>query len=201
VAGANARRLARAVRIELGRLVASRRLPRAVAVFHLRARLRAHRIDDRFSLASSAPPDGLARLLALAGERDVVAELGTANGWTAIALALARPSRRVVSVDLLDLPTREGYLSLVSPSVRERIVFVRGDGASAARPCELLFIDSSHEREPTLAEVRAWRPQMGPGGVIVFDDYLHPGFPGVAEAVAELGLSGERDGQFFVHRI
>jgi predicted O-methyltransferase YrrM len=163
--------------------------------------MRARRIGDEFSLSSSAPPAGLARLLALTEGRDVIAELGTANGWTAIALALARPTRRVVTVDLFDRPTRQGYLRLVAPSVRERIEFVIGDGASAPRPCDLLYIDSSHEREPTLAEVRAWRPYMGPGGVIVFDDYLHPDFPGVAEAVAELGLSGERDGQFFVHRI
>jgi predicted O-methyltransferase YrrM len=201
VAGATLRAATRSARVELGRLAASRRLPPSVATFHLRARMRARRIGDEFSLVSSAPPDGLVRLLALAGDRDSVAELGTANGWTAIALALARPSRRVVSFDLADRPTRAGYLRLVAPSVRDRIEFVIAAGSSDPRPCELLYIDSSHEREPTLAEVRAWRPHMGPGAVIVFDDYLHPDFPGVAQAIAELGLSGQRDGQFFVHRV
>ena len=56
---------------------------------------------------------------------------------------------------------------------------------------DLLFIDSSHEREPTLAEVAAWRPALAPGALVVFDDYGHPDYPGVAEAVAELGAVGE----------
>jgi hypothetical protein len=62
----------------------------------------------------------------------------------------------------------------------------------------LLYIDSSHEREETLAEVRAWRPLMAPGSVIVFDDYANPIFRGVTEAVAELGITGERVGRLFV---
>ena len=53
----------------------------------------------------------------------------------------------------------------------------------------------------TVAEVRAWRPVLGPGAVIVFDDYTHPDFPGVGEAVAELGLSGDQRGTLFVHHV
>jgi cephalosporin hydroxylase len=56
---------------------------------------------------------------------------------------------------------------------------------------DLLFIDSSHEREPTLAEVATWRPVLAPGALVVFDDYGHPDYPGVAEAVSELGAVGE----------
>ncbi len=64
----------------------------------------------------------------------------------------------------------------------------------------MLYIDSSHEREQTVAEVRAWRPVLAAGAPVVFDDYMHPGFPGVSEAIAELGLSGEQRGTLFVHR-
>jgi hypothetical protein len=41
---------------------------------------------------------------------------------------------------------------------------------------------------------------LAPGAPIVFDDYGHPDYPGVAEAVAELGLTGELRGTLFVHR-
>jgi hypothetical protein len=40
---------------------------------------------------------------------------------------------------------------------------------------------------------------LAPGAVVVFDDYLHPGYPGVREAVAELELAGEPRGTLFVH--
>jgi predicted O-methyltransferase YrrM len=161
----------------------------------------ARRIGDGFSLVSSVPPENLALLLALAGPRRSVAELGTAGGWTSIALALARPDRHVVTFDPVDRPLRQDYLGLVAPDVRDRIELVAAPGASAPRAAEFLYIDSSHEREETVAEVQAWRPLMTPGAVIVFDDYSHPDYPGVAEAVRELGLGGDAAGPFFVHRV
>ena len=36
----------------------------------------------------------------------------------------------------------------------------------------------------------AWQPRMAPGGLVVLHDYGNPAYPGVAEAVAELGLEG-----------
>jgi cephalosporin hydroxylase len=63
-----------------------------------------------------------------------------------------------------------------------------------------LYIDSSHEREQTMAEVRAWQPHLRVGALVLFDDYTHPDYPGVREAIEELGLEGERRGTLFVHR-
>ena len=193
--------MARAARVEGHRLTQLRVLPRRVAWFHLRARLYARRSGDGFSLVSSVPPGNLALLLALAGGRRSVAELGTASAWTSIALALALPERRVVTFDPVPRPARDAYLELAGADVRARIEFVAAPGAAAPRPAEFLYIDSSHEREETIAEVRAWRPLMAPGAVIVFDDYGHPHYPGVGEAIRELGLSGEVAGPFFVHRV
>jgi hypothetical protein len=66
----------------------------------------------------------------------------------------------------------------------------------------MLFIDSTHEREGTLEEFRAWEPRLEPGAVVAFHDYAHADFPGVAEAVFELGLRGEGEvrGGLFVWR-
>ena len=63
------------------------------------------------------------------------------------------------------------------------------------------YIDSSHDAEGTILEVEAWRPALGAGSLVVFDDFAHPGYPGVEQAVRRLGLPGERRGGLFVHRV
>jgi cephalosporin hydroxylase len=193
-------------------------LPPRVAWFQIRARRRAWRTRDYLSLLSATRAADLRILLELAGDSRRVVELGTATGWTAISMALAAPGRHVSSYDIVQRPEPLRYLELVGPSVRERVRFITAPGsagpAGGDRPgpagpgeqspapapyVDMLYIDSSHEREQTIAEVLAWRPVLRPGAPIVFDDYRHPDFPGVAEAIAELGLSGQARGSLFVH--
>lgn len=176
-------------------------LPPAVVWFHGRALWTAMTRTDVFSLRSAASPRQLAVLLRLARGRRRVVELGTATGWTAAALVLADPARRVITCDPFDQIGRERYLRLMGPSARARLSLVSTRGVDAAEaatePIELLFIDSSHERQATIDEWRVWRPRLAPGALVVFDDHGHPEFPGVAEAVDELGLVGRRrDGMF-----
>jgi predicted O-methyltransferase YrrM len=178
-----------------------RALPLPVARFQARARAVAHRRGDRFSLTSVTRPGDLRTLLSLAAGRAHVVELGTATGWTAISLALADPARQVTSFDPVSRPEPARYLRLVGPEVRSRIELVTAlgsDGARDDRPVDLLYIDSSHERQPTIDEVNAWRPALAPGAAIVFDDYGHPDYPGVREAVQELELDGRLVGTLFV---
>ncbi len=179
-------------------------LPPRVAGFQLRARRVAWRSQDYLSLMSSTRPRDLRTLLALARGRDRVVELGTATGWTAISLALAASGRRVITYDIAARPEPERYLGLVGSSVRrrvERVIAPGSEGPRDAAPVDMLYIDSSHEREQTIAEVTAWRPVLAPGAPIAFDDYGHPDYPGVAEAVAELGLTGRLYGTLFVHHV
>jgi predicted O-methyltransferase YrrM len=176
-----------------------RLLPPRVAIFQARALLLALRLRDDFALASVSRPRDVRLLLDLARGRDAVVELGTATGWTAASLAMAEPGRRVVSFDPVVTENRHRYLALVPPDARARIDLRTGVGArgDAPWPVELLFIDSTHERADTVAEFEAWRPRLAPGGLVAFHDHGNPAFPGVAEAVHDLGLSGEsRDGVF-----
>ena len=178
-------------------------LPPRVAAVLLRSRIRARRRGDLFSLTSATRPPDLARVLGLARGRSYVVELGTGTAWTTIALAVSDRRRRVVSFDPCERPEREHYLTLIAPRARARIEFVCAPGAAGpttARPVEMLYVDSSHEREETVAELAAWLPALAPGALVVFDDYGHALYPGIAEAVAELGLEGERRGTLFVHR-
>lgn len=130
-------------------------------------------------------------------------ELGTATAWTAITLALDDRRRRVVTYDVIEREKAMCYLDLVGPDVRERIELVVAPGCTGPRdqqPVDLLYIDSSHTRGHTIAEVRAWQPYLQPGAPVLFDDYTHPDYPGVREAIEELGLKGELRGKLFIHR-
>jgi predicted O-methyltransferase YrrM len=170
--------------------------------FHWRARRLAWRTGDQFSLVSATRPADTRVLLELARGCTRVVELGTATAWTAITLALDDPDRRVLSFDVLRRAP-ERYLQLVGPDVRRRIELMLAPGSTGPRdrqPVDLLYIDSSHEREQTIAEVRTWQPHLRPGALVLFDDYTNPDYPGVREAVDELGLEGERRATLFVHR-
>ena len=192
------RRVAREI-LSLRQLFA---LPPAVAAFQWRARRKAARAHDEFALASATRPSDLGVLLSVARGAKRVVELGSGSGWTAISLALADPRRRVESYDPAERP-RALYLAL-APSAGARITFVctRGDaGPRDAESVDLLYIDSSHGRVDTIREFQAWRAALRSGSAVVFDDYAHPQYPGVREAVAALDLSGEERGTLFVHRI
>ncbi len=171
--------------------------------FHWRARRLAWRTNDLFSVTSATRPADMRTLLELTSGCSRVVELGTATAWTAITLALDDRGRRIVTYDVLERDEAKRYLELVGPDVKERIELVVAPGSAGPhtqQPVDLLYIDSSHTREETIAEVRAWRPYLRSGAPIIFDDYAHPDYPGVREAIDELGLEGEQRGEFFIHR-
>jgi predicted O-methyltransferase YrrM len=181
--------------------LALRALPPRVAAFQWRARRLAERVGHAWGLDAAASPADLGTLLRLARGRHEVVELGTGPGWTAIALAIADPARRVTSYDPVVQEHRDDYLKLVPEQVRERIRLVAGEGAAGAAAhaggVELLFVDSTHECAATVAELQAWESRLVDGALVALHDYRHPDFPGVAEAVRELGIEGEATGGIF----
>jgi predicted O-methyltransferase YrrM len=179
-----------------------RHLPPHVAVFRARARRVARTFGHEFALAAATSARDTAALLELAHGRQRVVELGTAAGWTAISLALAHPRLQVTTYDPVVHDHRERYLKLAGEAAA-RVDFVRAPGSRGpTQPdsVELLFVDSTHEQEATVAELEAWRPCLAPGAAVAFHDYGHPAFPGVESAVAQLGLQGEVRGGMFVWR-
>jgi predicted O-methyltransferase YrrM len=191
-------------RSELRHALGLRALPPRVARFQWRAHRLARSEGDEFSLSSATRPADLAILLELAAGRKRIAELGTATAWTAASLVLADPGREVITFDPVEHAIRERYLDLVEAGIRDRITFIAAPGADGPRdpePIDLLYIDSTHERADTIAEWRAWQRALRPGAIVVFDDYTHPDFPGVRDAVAELELDGRERGTMFVHEL
>lgn len=188
----------------LARYAQVRGLPPRVARFQLRALRLARRLGDDFAWQSATRPADVKELIRLAAGRRRVAELGTATGWTAASLVLAEPLRTVVTFDPVVQANRDAYLALLDDTDRERIQMLELPGAEGPaylehKP-ELLFIDSTHERAGTVAEIKAWLPHLARDALIVLHDYGNPAFPGVAEAVADLGLEGEVRGGCFVTR-
>jgi hypothetical protein len=178
-------------------------LPAPVRRFYVRALWTAWRTRDQYSFDVVTRPHDLARILRLAGDADAVVELGTATAWTAIALALARGTRRVATYDPVVRAQRERYLGLVPPAVARRITFIADVGRSGPRTADgvaFVFVDGSHEREDTIRTFEVWRAALAPGGRIVFHDYHDPSYPGVTEAIRELGLTGEHVGRMFAWR-
>ncbi|MDQ6745785.1 MAG: class I SAM-dependent methyltransferase [Actinomycetota bacterium] len=195
---------ARRLRGELLFLAALARLPPRVAAFQWRARRLAAEIGDDFSVISATRPGKLAVLLDEARGRRTVVELGTATAWTALSLLLADPVRTVLSYDPVRRVERGQYLRLVSRAASDRLTFVEAAGEEGPRgpePVELLYIDSSHSREGTLHELEAWKHVLAEGAVVIFDDFTHPDYPGVREAVEQLSLQGEEREGLFVHRV
>jgi predicted O-methyltransferase YrrM len=194
----------RSPRALISRLWATRVLPPRVAAFQARALLRSWRIDDLGGFVGSLRAPTLATLLRVAGDRQRVVELGTNTSWTACSLLLADPTRSVTTFDPFKQPHRDDYLGLLPREARGRLRLVEATGAEGVGhvdgPVDLLFVDCGHERQMVIDEVRAWRPRLADGALMVFDDYGHPLYPGVAEAIAELGLTGRDEHGCFIVR-
>jgi predicted O-methyltransferase YrrM len=175
------------------RIAGLRGLPPRVAWFYFRARRSAARTGDQWSLGSATKPESLALLLRLARGRRAVVEIGTGTAWTTAALALADRERRVISFDPIERPERETYLDL--SGARERIELRAQGGEAGPAPG-----DPPADFELTIATFEAWRQALAPGGTIAFHDYGNELYPGVTEAIEELGLTGTVARDVFVWR-
>lgn len=58
------------------------------------------------------------------------------------------------------------------------------------KPVGLLYVDGDHTKEGARRDIVSWAPHLAPGAVIAVDDYEHPDWPGVGEAVDELVAEG-----------
>ncbi len=58
------------------------------------------------------------------------------------------------------------------------------------KPVGLLYVDGDHTKEGAKRDVLSWARHLAPGATIAVDDYGHPDWPGVGEAVDELVAEG-----------
>jgi predicted O-methyltransferase YrrM len=173
-----------------------------------------------FRWVVGATPDDIAFTLAdfaasVPADQEIV-ELGVYQARTALIMAWGASQgngAHVTAVDAWDLPgntyhppftdaaTREkAYANVLNLGYAERIELIQGFAAETGsevwpcsdflKPVGLLFVDDDHSAEGVHAAFSAWSPHLAEGAVIAFDDYGHPDWPGVKQAVDELVDNG-----------
>lgn len=154
-------------------------------------------IDDcaHFSLILS-----LQRVMGLHGD---VLEIGCYHGRSTCLLARhLAPNEKLHVCDVFDLNAGETYqsppteeslwrnISAVNPELpRDCIVTHRCTSNQLTFPSEQRFrfihVDGGHEKKTALFDMTLSANHLIRGGVMAVDDYHHPDFPGVTEAVDE----------------
>ena len=148
------------------------------------------------AINTSITEDETAVLQELARGRRVL-EIGSAYGYSAVAMALAG----AVSVDAVDphtwIPGSEGVMrgNLEAHGVADRVTIHLGlswDVLPALEPGTygLLFIDGDHSRGALMRDVTLGRPLLAPGGVIAAHDYGEAVNPDVRPLLDELYPGG-----------
>lgn len=178
----------------------------------------------QFRNVRGATPDEigmtLAEYAAAVPTEQAIVELGVFQARTLLLMAWGAENglgAHVWGVDAWDLPgntyappftdaaTRQAaHANVDSLGYAEGVTLVNAFSHStgtfwAGPPVGLLFIDGDHSKEGATRDVVSWAPQMAPGGIIAADDYDHPDWPGVAEALHELVAQGFLEPLEIVH--
>lgn len=145
-------------------------------------------LGERFAAACTEPSDirlHVPRLARIVRERNAqhVIELGTRGGVSTVAFlaGLSYTGGALTSCDLDERPDFGGDVP--------RWAFVRGndldpDVLAQMSPADIVFIDTSHLYEQTLAELRAYRPMLRPNSIFILHDTELPHPAGEDERIA-----------------
>lgn len=178
------------------------------------------RTPRHFKSVRAATPEDIMITLAdfatqVPADQEIV-ELGVFCGRTALQLAWGASlghGAHVTGIDPWDLPGNvysppftdadsrvwaHHWVSTLGYS--DKITLIQGfshevaetwDGDSEhCKRVGLLFVDGDHTKEGAKRDIVSWAPHLAPGAVIAVDDYGHPDWPGVGEAVDELVAEG-----------
>lgn len=168
-----------------------------------------------FKKIVGATPDVIGLTLAdfasmVPADQEIV-ELGVYQGRTALMMAWgARQGQgaHLTGIDAWDLPgntygppfNQDGSRRWAAHWVQSlgygrSITLIKSFAADVAAewtgaPVGLLFVDDDHSYEGALAAIQGWAPHLAPGARIAVDDYEHPDWPGVKEAMDALVAAG-----------
>lgn len=171
--------------------------------------------SQEFKPVRGATPDEIGMALAdfaslVTPDREIV-ELGVFNGRTALIMAWGAAQGGGAHVTAVDPWDTEGNVYdppftdaesrvwadywVRTLGYSDRIDLVQGFsqdvGADwSGKPVGLLFVDGDHTKEGARRDIETWAPHLAPGARIAVDDYGHPDWPGVGQAVDELVAEG-----------
>lgn len=161
-----------------------------------------------FKRVRAATPEDIMMALAdfaaqVPADQEIV-EIGVFHGRTALQMAWgARQGNgaHVTAIDPWDLPGNDYGPPFTDPGTRRwayhhvkslgyarDITLVQAFSIDATMnydgpPVGLLFIDGDHSKEGATRDIETWAPHLAPDARIAIDDYGHPDWPGVKEAV------------------
>lgn len=169
-------------------------------------------------VAGATPEDigiALADFAMVVPKDQAIVELGVYRGRTALQMAWGAQQgngAHVWAIDAWDLPGNTYDPPFTDPGTRKwahywiqslgysnHITLVQRFSTEAASAWSfespdgkvgLLFVDGDHSYEGARGDILAWSPHLAPGAVIAVDDYGHPDWPGVAQAVDALVAEG-----------
>ncbi len=106
-------------------------------------------------------------------------ELGVCGGGGSLHLALGNPNGKVVGVDFAyDHPEQIQHIYKVCPN----FTFWQGDSIEDAGKIvsdfgmpQIVFVDTTHTYEQTMAEFGVWRQYLDTNWIMCFDDLFRPG--------------------------
>ena len=183
------------------------------------AETRATRVPRHFRNVRAATPEDVMTALAdfatqVPADQEIV-ELGVFRGRTALQMAWGASlgqSAHVTGIDpwdsegnvydppFTDAESRKWARHWVdSFGYADKIRLVQGfsqdvaltwDEVGDAKRVGLLYVDGDHTKEGAKLDILSWAPHLAPGARIAVDDYGHPDWPGVGEAVDELVAEG-----------
>jgi SAM-dependent methyltransferase len=136
-----------------------------------------------------------------------IGEIGVYHGKLLLALAhLAEPGGKVTAIDVFDDQSKN--IDGAGAGSRERLeenirrfgpadidyAFVKADSIALTAsdkirimgergPFRLFSVDGCHTAEHTCTDILTGQDFLGPGGILILDDYMQPHWPGVTEAV------------------
>lgn len=197
------------------RLTRSGTRPRSAPSSERIKRMSRFPFSQEFKQVRGATPDEIGMALAdfasLVPPDQEIVELGVFNGRTALIMAWGAAQGKGAHVTAVDPWDTEGNVYdppftdaesrvwadywVRTLGYAERIDLVQGFsqdvGADWSGPrVGLLFVDGDHTKEGARRDIKTWAPHLVPGARIAVDDYGHPDWPGVGEAVDELVAEG-----------
>lgn len=168
-----------------------------------------------FKEVRGATPDEIGMALAdfatgIPADQEIV-ELGVFQGRTALIMAWGASQGNGAHVTAIDPWDTEGNVydppftdadSRVWADYRvrelgyaDRIQLVQAFSQDVAptwtgKPVGLLYVDGDHTKEGARRDIETWAPNLALGAIIAVDDYGHPDWPGVGQALDELVAEG-----------
>ncbi len=119
------------------------------------------------------------QLLTVEVKSNLSVELGVCGGGGSYHMAMGKMRSQVVGVDITnDYPDNINFIKQNCPN----FIFFIGDSIEFAAiihskygGIDLLFIDTTHTYEQTLAEFKAYQPYLSRKAMVCFDDLFRPG--------------------------